>query len=66
MLGNDAVRVFGPTNTVVDRLPEIEDGFKKSIAAYRTIRFLSLVIDDIRIRTTTPNEAVVEATIAFN
>ena len=60
---SDAVRVVGPTNTVVDHLPEIEEGFKKSIARYRTIRVLSVVLEDIDIRATTPNEAVVEALI---
>jgi uncharacterized protein (TIGR02246 family) len=62
---NDAVRVVGPTNTVVDHLPEIGEGFKKSIARYRTIRVLSAVIEDIDIRPTTPDEAMVEAHYRF-
>jgi ketosteroid isomerase-like protein len=62
---SDAVRVVGPTNTVVARLPEIEEGFKKSVARYRTIRVLSSVIEAIDIRATTPNDAVVEAYYRF-
>lgn len=62
---SDAVRVVGPTNTVVNRLSEIEDGFKKSVARYRTIRVLSAVIEGIDIRATTPNEAIVEAHYRF-
>jgi len=61
----DAVRVVGPTNIVVDHLPDIEEGFKKSVARYRTIRVLSVVIEDIDIRATNPNEAVVEAHYRF-
>lgn len=56
----DAVRVVGPTNTVVNRLGDIEKSFKKSSSCYRTIRVFSALIEDIEIRTRTPNEAVAE------
>ena len=61
----DAVRVIGSTNAVADRLPEIEQGFKASIARYRTIRVMSVVVEDIDIRGTDSNEALVEAHYRF-
>lgn len=61
----DAVRVVGPTNSVTDGLPEIEEGFRQSIARYRTIRVLAVVVEDIDIRESTPNEAVAEVHYRF-
>lgn len=63
---SDAVRVVGPANTIVDHLPDIEEGFKKSANRYSAIRVLSAHIEDIKIRETTPDEAVVEARYRFH
>ncbi len=61
----DAVRVIGPTNTVEDRLPEIKSGFAHSCSRYHTIRVLSVVIEDIDIQESRPNEAVVKVHYRF-
>lgn len=63
---SDAVRVIGPSNTVVEHLPEIEESFKKASCRYRTIRVMSAIIADIGIRETTPNEATVEVHYRFH
>ena len=62
---DDAVRVVGPTSTIVDRLPEIENGFQKSVARYHTIRVLSAFVENIDIRDSTPNEAATEVHYRF-
>ena len=61
----DAVRVVGPTNSVTEGLPEIEEGFRQSIARYRTIRVMAVVVENIDIRESTPNEAVAEVHYRF-
>ena len=62
---NDAVRVIGSTNTVVENITEIEECFRKSISRYSAINVQSSVIEDIEIRKSTPNEAVAEVHYRF-
>jgi len=62
---NDAVRVIGPTNSVTEGLQEIEEGFRQSIARYRVIRVMAVIVENIDIRESTPNEAVAEVHYRF-
>ncbi len=61
----DAVRVVGPTNSVTEGLPEIEESFRQSIARYRAIRVMAVVVENIDIRESTPNEAIAEVHYRF-
>ncbi len=61
----DAVRMIGPTNSVTEGLQEIGNSFQQSIARYQVIRVVAVILENINIHKSTPNEAVAEVHYRF-